>query len=540
MKLSRNEICGARNRFAVWLVAILFAVLSSAALRAAETRAYRFTWPPLCIDWNDETPASPAIRPKTCFVGKDDELVDLTKWFRKRKIPLKDGWVVWNETRNLLVVRGNLHEQLTTSACAGFYDQPTAVRILLEWYFGPEAWPVPGADLHADADAAMICRSAQRARSEVEIQRDGRIWSCRCEVEPVVSDTWVFFDVELHAAWSTQTGRSWEAKIPLTAKFGDRIPVAGFRTGGGGPSWLLAMTGERVLPDGTLWREATLRESPKGPVPVRVPELGENRVVDLDGGWKLGIRRMPPEKLAARFRAGSSTDVVDPFDPFTDYGLPEVEILPEIKIPPRLSKWLSGTGVDMRKNFERAKIPLNSDDIAIYDPSANWVMVCTKDAAILLRIDEMSGLGNCAPIARFRTEFQLEEIKGNSPSELFRCFLATRSGPEASISRNANHPESGSPPLFRWSVSGMQGDRENEIRLDSDIRVAPGAGIVLWNEHASYNLMERKPHAETEPAAGKGGHSFRKTIRAEFVPVYGRIRIPKSLAVEITGFCDRL
>jgi len=60
----------------------------------------------------------------------------------------------------------------------------------------------------------------------------------------------------------------------------------------------------------------------------------------------------------------------------------------------------------------------------------------------------------------------------------------------------------------------MQGDRKNEIRLDSDIRVSPGTGIVPWSEHTSYRVMEGKPHAETDPA-GKSGHSFRKTIRAD-------------------------
>jgi hypothetical protein len=285
---------------------------------------------------------------------------------------------------------------------------------------------------------------------------------------------------------------------------------------------MLAVTGERILADGTLWSEARLRESAAGPVPVRVPELGDDRVVGLGGGWMLGIWQVPPAKLVGGFYEDESSKdpfaPFDPFDPNPGSGHSDVEMLSEMEIPRRLSKWLSGTGVDMRSHLEKAGVSLGDSGIALYDASAHWVLVCTKNANAIERLRKMFSLENCAPAALLRTEFEIERSGENGNAGRYRCFLASRSGPQAEILWKSEDEKPGSAPLFRWRVSGGQGDREDDIKLSSDIRFSPETTFGAWSEQKSFTMTAGKPETE-EKAIGRNGQTFRRTIRAEFVPI---------------------
>ena len=175
-----------------WLapVALLVFVQLGCAL---ETMAYRFAVEPDCIEellWENEIRA-PKIVPESCFLGEGEELVDLGGWFREAEIPLKDGWVIWNRSRRLLVVHALMFEQWQVISASGFDRQPKLLRVSLEWFRGVQVLNEPPPGRQADTSLVIVGRSGLKAVGELQGGGDGD-WRLVAEVEPTAD---LFYEV---------------------------------------------------------------------------------------------------------------------------------------------------------------------------------------------------------------------------------------------------------------------------------------------------------------------------------------------------------
>ena len=85
--------------------------MAACACHGAETLGYRFVGVPNTPTPVDQCPRMAQAPAASPFVAAGDELHDLTALVRAGEIPLADGWVLWNQTRKMLVVHGAMVDQ---------------------------------------------------------------------------------------------------------------------------------------------------------------------------------------------------------------------------------------------------------------------------------------------------------------------------------------------------------------------------------------------------------------------------------------------
>jgi len=475
-----------------------------------ETFAYRFSDEPEFVRAFREDGKPPNPRPESCFLGKDDELVDVTDWFRIRMLPLKDGWVVWNKTRKWLVIRGSLHEQLIATRLAGFLRQSIWLETRVEWHFGLHRWPELG-DGNRPADAALTlrCRDGRKVSANLEVEK--RVFGC--EIEPYVGDLdGSEFSLRISPNWRGADGTEWLVWTTTEGRLNSRFAVAGCRVPGRKESWVVAVEIGKTLADGSPWKAARQRETPMGPEPMRVPELKSGEVVHFPDGWSAGVWRIRPEALEALI-GNEWEDNGHPGNPETGPVL-----LPDIQIPRRLSRWFSGTGIDATRAMEHGRgIPLGKDDRIVCDFSGHWMAAMTKDPDTIDLIT-MFLIGGCeGRVTILRTETRVEEFGKSGARELVRCFLRGQAGQRATMIWFRPGAEDS---LLDWSAEPLVNedglfDVWSACRLDFPWRQSLSGP---WSTYGQSILPEGRPvlQSSVRSPAGKG---IRQWLETKAVPV---------------------
>jgi len=124
-----------------WLA---LAYILAALGRAADTFAYHFADAPRTENPITECPQGIAVPAPTPFVAAGDNAYDLTELTRAHKLPLVDGWVLWNQTQRLLVIHAALIDQWRISEQLGFDRQDRNVRVSVNWIRGEPTVTPPG------------------------------------------------------------------------------------------------------------------------------------------------------------------------------------------------------------------------------------------------------------------------------------------------------------------------------------------------------------------------------------------------------------
>jgi hypothetical protein len=111
---------------------ILLMAMASTACCCAETIGYRFVAEPNTRTPVLQCPVLAQAPTATPFAAAGDELRDLTALARAEKIPLENGWALWNQTRKLLVVRGPLVDHWHAQAVTGLVPGVTLLTDALK------------------------------------------------------------------------------------------------------------------------------------------------------------------------------------------------------------------------------------------------------------------------------------------------------------------------------------------------------------------------------------------------------------------------
>ena len=129
-----------------------------------ETMAWHFAaMPSLEFPGEDRemADAPPGGQPSvtSIFIAKDQQLKDLSEPFRKQYKLGNDSWLVWNESRKLLIAHGTPIALWQVEKASGYMRQPRQVALTISWYLGVEPGkPVPP-DLKPLQRATIVGRS---------------------------------------------------------------------------------------------------------------------------------------------------------------------------------------------------------------------------------------------------------------------------------------------------------------------------------------------------------------------------------------------
>jgi hypothetical protein len=369
---------------------ILLMAMASTACCCAETIGYRFvaepnTRTPIC-----ECPVLAQAPAATPFAGAGDELRDLTALARAEKIPLENGWALWNQTRKLLVVRGPLVDQWRIADRFGFDAQRRQVKVTVEWLRAKEPTAVPTEP--AFAALGMLGFSGMKSNASMTLKKpDGR-WKFSTDVEPIASDDGMM-DILITAKWQgpgvggTQYG---SITTSVVIADGKPCPVAGWYAVGRGDAWWLRLKADLLLADGTCWRDALLRQvgDAAQPWPTFTPTAPDGTLPDVRG-WQMRVRPIARDMIQAIVLGPDEGDDIDPFSTpdigseYPKFGLPEAAI-------PEALKDLAAPGMlNMREFYFKALGPLSADVFLAYDPISQRMVFGSKDPVVFDQIESL-------------------------------------------------------------------------------------------------------------------------------------------------------
>jgi hypothetical protein len=234
----------------------------------AETFAYRFADGPRLRPRVDDPAMTATLA--TPFVAVGDQVFDLTAAVRdETKLALVDGWVLWNQTKHLLVVHGVPLDQWRIAEQMGFDDQPRNVRMTVDWLPGEPAATPPAPPF---ATVWVLAAPGKTSNASAVISGPTGTAKFTAEIRPNVFQSRLL-DVGLHTTWTLPGGEgrqhgAVDQSVILTD--GGTLPLAAWQVAGLA-AWHLRTKAELLLTDGTAWREARLRQD--GDVARMVPNF---------------------------------------------------------------------------------------------------------------------------------------------------------------------------------------------------------------------------------------------------------------------------
>jgi hypothetical protein len=365
--------------------AFLMAVIFSMPCRALETLAYHFvdepTWQPRVA----ECPRVEKSPTPTPFVKDGDVLCDLTPSVRASGLPIKDGWVLWNQTKRWLIVHGAMSEQWWIASKLGFDGQEHRAKITLDWFrtvdseHPPKDQDVPMATLKANC-----LTGGYKAYTEQVIKLKEGDWSFEMDAEVYSSYgvSWLTLYAGLRGPGGDQSPVGF-INTSIRQEDGKPQIIASWYAGQKDSAWWLRLTTDVVLRDGKSRREARLRQV--GDAFVAWPsETPEQKC------------RTIPEKYRGQVSIGNEIEYLHEFtmdksgkDANEDVFNGKVDVgalirknalkkLPQAKIPEWLKEIAAPPMLDLRQSISEYKIELNDDDFIAFDPETFLIIRASK------------------------------------------------------------------------------------------------------------------------------------------------------------------
>ena len=197
------------------LLGIPLAALLMAICHGAETMAYHFASEPVLPTSVSECPVLKAAPTATPFVAAGDEIHDLTEVLRSAKIPLVNGWAVWNQTQRLLVAHAGILDQWRIDELSGFRRQILHAKLTLDWIRSEKsATSTCGNDL-VFASVGILSRSAVKSAVSCHVVDPSGDWSFSVEGESTVSErNGINTQLSVHGRGRTKTAPNMATSRP--------------------------------------------------------------------------------------------------------------------------------------------------------------------------------------------------------------------------------------------------------------------------------------------------------------------------------------
>lgn len=503
------------------LLGIPLAALLMAICHGAETMAYHFASEPVLPTSVSECPVLKAAPTATPFVAAGDEIHDLTEVLRSAKIPLVNGWAVWNQTQRLLVAHAGILDQWRIDELSGFRRQILHAKLTLDWIRSEKsATSTCGNDL-VFASVGILSRSAVKSAVSSHVVDPSGDWSFSVEGESTVGER-NGINTQLSVSWkgpdedSTQHG-NFTTGVFITD--GNTVPLASWYVAGHGPAWQVTAKGEILLADGTAWREALLRQV-GDKAEVWVESTAESNSKEFRELPSAGDRKLLTKALGReviRALGGMSTEQNSAIDPFAEPPNPSPELLPDLPdlvIPANLGDILSGSLLDLRTVITAAGIPLGMDDFVAYDPLAERLVVYCKEQKTLEMLEALFMVMCCRGIPT-NVECAVWLADGAAlESPWTRLSLLVRSG----MGSKFKLCDAKDQPLTTFDVELMVGSEMAimDLRYDFKVHVQQQATNLEWQSRTAVTLSNGIPLL-TDTTKLPDGRSLQQGLRATVV-----------------------
>jgi hypothetical protein len=477
-----------------WIMHLLMLECFTLPCMALETLAYHFVGEPTCQPRVSECPLLAKAPDATPFVKDGDILRDLTPSVRASGLPIRNGWVLWNETRRWLIVRGAMSDQWWIDSKLGFEAQDDKVEITLDWFRTLDANHPP-----KEQDAPLVSLEARclpggfRADVERVITLKDGDWKFEMEADRVYSGDGVTLVSLQSSVNGPRENQRAEGYVATNVRQEDGKPqiVASWYAGIKNSAWWLRLTTDLVLIDGTSRRNARLREVGEAYVP-----------------WPSATPDQPcrtiPEKFRGRVSVSSDIQVVDYMIrkqtgeeishdvDFAKPGMVEkfrknvIKHLPKAEIPEWLSEMAAAPLLDLRQAVSVFGVKLGPDDFIAYDPDTFLVIRASKDAATLELLDSVF-TGLCGGM-RNEVKYETWLENANHPGVPFsRISIISETGMRSII--DWNDPAT-STKIFMMQEFSPNGEGKLDVRSEYLCKTRKHDGKEFdWKEKAFPKLV---------------------------------------------------
>jgi len=374
---------------------------------ALETLAYHFVDEPTCQPRVAECPRVEKAPTPTPFVKDGDVLRDLTPSVRASGLPIRHGWVLWNETRRWLIVRGAMTEQWWIASKLGFDGQDDRAKITLDWFrtvdseHPPKDEEVPLATLQAHCLTGGYRATAERL---VTLNDGDWVFEMNVEVYAQYGVSWLSLNAAVRGPGGNRCPEGF-VRTSIRQEDGKPQIIASWYAGQKNSAWWLRLTTDLVLMDGKSRREARLRQV--GDTIVAWPnETPEQKC------------RTIPEKYRKQVTVGNELDFVHHFTKDQSAEGAEEDIfngkvdaaaiirknaiskLPLAEIPNWLNEIAANPLLDLRQSITKEfKIELGPDDFIAFDVETFLIIRASKKPDTFDALNEIfeglcGGMGN--------------------------------------------------------------------------------------------------------------------------------------------------
>lgn len=503
------------NRKLLW---IPLAAMLMAICHAAETMAYHFASEPDLPTRISECPMLKAGPVATPFVAAGDELRDLTEALRSAKVPLVNGWAIWNQTQRLLVAHAGILDQWRIAQLSGFRGQTCHTKMTLDWIRSEKPATSTQESDPVFASVGLLGKSGMKSTASSHVVDPSGDWSFSVEGESTIGEA-NFIDSRFEVAWTGPDGDSTQhgdfaTNVCITD--GNTLPLASWYVAGHGTAWRVTAKGEILLADGTAWREARLRQ---------VGDKAEVCVDSADESFWTGFRELPSagdRKLRTkvlgpnviRDLSGMSTERNGGADPSAEKPTSPAEPplkLPDLVIPANLGDTLTGSFLDLRAPITAAGVPLGEEDVAAYDPITDRLVVYCKEEQTSDKLEQLLMVWVCGPsyveCAAWLTDGAVPESPWVSLS------LLARSGGKSKFELL----DAKDQPIATFEAEPtLSSDVVIDLRYDFNCHLQQQATNLEWHSNAAVTLSNGIPTL-TDATKLPDGRSLKQGLRATVV-----------------------
>lgn len=476
-----------------WIMHLLMLVCFTLPCMALETLAYHFVDEPTCQPRVAECPRVEKAPTPTPFVKDGDVLRDLTPSVRASGLPIRNGWVLWNETRRWLIVRGAMTEQWWISSKLGFDGQDDRAKITLDWFrtldanHPPKEQDTPLATLEAQCLNGGFSAEVGRVLS----LNDGD-WKFEMDSSHVYSDNVVtYFNLKTGVSGPGGNQRA-EGYVSTYVRQEDGKPeiVASWYAGVKNSAWWLRLTTDVLLSDGTSRCKARLRQVGDAYVawpiatldqPCRtIPEKYRDQV---SLSFDFQLTNLLIEKLTGEENA--TADYTKP-DVLESIRKNAIKNFPQAKVPDWLADVAAAQLLDLRQAVSLYGIKLGPDDLMALDPDSFLVIRASKHAATLELLDSVF-TGLCGG-KRNDVKYQTWLESADQPGEPFtKISITSIAGAMSEI--HWNDPSTSTKIFMRQEFSvNLGGKLESRSEYQCKTRKHDGTEFE-WKEKAFPKLV---------------------------------------------------
>lgn len=414
-----------------------------------------------------DTPSDGQPSVTSIFIAKDQKLTDLSEPFRKHFNLGHDTWLVWNESRKLLIAHGTPITLWQVENESGYMHQPRQVALTISWYLGVEPGkPIPP-DLQPLHSTTIVGRSGQTSAQAWRSSPPARFLSEQIEAESTSSDDHQYVHSILDLRWEEfLNGKAYfwrfngaaflkSTKASKTIFFQADSPAGG--------SWTLTAESSLLLSDGHPMAEGRLLEAEGKEVAYsehpKLIESEKRRTIQTSKGEML-LQSFPAWDFF-RDDTGNPGIEVDPFSSATSESPLKTDDFQITSIPEELKAWVPQQLIDVKARLKSSGIAFTENGLAGFDRISGRLFVADFDSGLLNMVEQLTG-----PTCNLRSHHVtvLENLASSNKeksSQSQKALIACLSGGKSFLKCHDKEEST----LFNFEVEPTIGDSDQLVDL---------------------------------------------------------------------------